>query len=204
MKGSLTATSSTSGHWSATLATSLPIRPKPAAPSKKIHQKSTQENSRRRRKPDQIGDPNSPLMPILMGAAENTEIQQKQNKSQQNRHRKQSNTASRCGKRRGYPWGKTGAETDGGGFESRSRIGDGDAISESGGEGLYSGFSVSVVGPAKRRGLRVAFGFCYREWVGVVDDRVGSEGGAAMGSRRFLWVRVWDWKPLDSCWIWLR
>jgi hypothetical protein len=36
MKGSLTATSSTSGHWSATLATSLPIRPKPAAPSKNL------------------------------------------------------------------------------------------------------------------------------------------------------------------------
>jgi len=40
MKGSLTATSSTSGHWSATLATSLPIRPKPAAEAKKHHQKS--------------------------------------------------------------------------------------------------------------------------------------------------------------------
>jgi hypothetical protein len=77
MKGSLTATSSTSSHWSATLATSLPIRPNPAAQTKNPSQIHPKRPAKQQSKPDPFGCSNSPLIPILMGAAHTTETNQK-------------------------------------------------------------------------------------------------------------------------------
>jgi hypothetical protein len=82
------------------------------------------------------------------------------------------------------------AETGGEFGEMRSRsgigtaAGDGDAI---GGAGVYiAGFLRWWWGP---RGAGRPRFFGTAEWVGALDDRWGRRWGAAMGSRRFRWVR---------------